>query len=149
MVRNIESRFVAAALRLSTVGFRDRTRALAEHMGERSGRVRLYSIEEVAEFAVAEFMHRHGIRLARAFQLARTHRYRIQQAVRSVDEKSDDQFMVVEITGDEGYAVGGFAGAAETHMRGADAMLGLNLTRIIGAVLVRLRDVMNADRHAA
>lgn len=144
MNRYIPTSHVASAVKLSEVSLRDRTRALADHLGERFGRLRLYAIDELAEIAVAEFLHSHGVRLAKSYELARLHRRNIHAAVNS--GAGEAPYMLVDI-GDglsDDYSLGASEKTAEERMRDCVGVIGLNLNRIIAAALDRLSDAMSA-----
>jgi len=149
MIRNVTTEAAAYAINRRPNDLREwRAAWLLEGVGERDGRLTVYSLGEVGLLAVACFLQRWGMKLGASFSIARAHTDRIATAV--LPSAAGEQSLQIRIDSRlwAGYAASSPTGAPSIgeSLEDVEAMLTVNLNRVVGAALLRLADY--AD-HAA
>lgn len=137
--RNIPSDAAAIALGCSTRDLIHLRRALLiDHVGERVGRGVQYSMVETAEMAVAMWLHRHGLRQGLSFKIAKDSRQQIAAALSADDGKSPLLAVIFDAALEGGCAPVVTNSCDQAPVSAAEAILTVNLTRVVGDALTRL-----------
>lgn len=140
--RNITASQLAAAVGCRPIDLITLRRArMIIHIGEKDGRNVLYSIAETAEIGIAFFLYRHGLRQGMAFALAKEHREQIAEALSAGGETGSFLTIIIDRHLADGFAAAPrSSGEDGTQMGNAEALLVLNLSRVVGDVLARLAE---------
>ena len=143
MIGNITTEAAAYAIERRPNDLREwRAACFLENIGERNGRRTVYSLGEVGLLAVACFLQRWGMKLGASFSIARAHAERIAAAVSSSAEGEQSLQIRIDSRLWAGYAASSPTGAPliGESLEDAEAILTVNLNRVVGAALLRLRD---------
>lgn len=141
MIHNLKSDAVAYGLNVPPVKLRHlRSACLLDGLGVRDGQHWLFAAEEVGQLAVAMFLHRCGLRLGMCFVIARLHAAKIHSVLSP--QAAPDPILTIQINDQ---LADGCAVTTESNPEGAQALLGVNVARIVGDAMIRLREFMRAQ----
>lgn len=152
MLRDIATDAAANALGRRPAELRDwRGAWFLTGVGERVGKVTMYSRGEIGMIAIAIFLNGCGFKMGAAFAIARAHARQIQEAAAPNATSPQTLFVRIDSKITDGYS----ASAAPSNGVGAEtagnaqAVIGLNLKRIVDDALTRLKDDSRKNTKAA
>lgn len=151
MFRDIATDAVAHALGRRPAELREwRGAWFLEGVGERVGKLTMYSRAEIGLIAVAIFLNGCGMKMGAAFSIARVHSRQIREAAAPNAASAYNLVVRIDSRITDGYSsVASPDGVGDEIAGNAQAVIGLNLQRIVGDALARLKDDPGRNTKAA
>ena len=151
MIRDVPTDAAAHAVARPPAVLRELHHAwLLEGVGERVGQVRMYARGEVGLIAVALLLNGCGMKMGAAFSIARKHARQIFDAA-TQNSSSATLLVRIDSKSRDGYATSVAVpdGIGSEATGNAQAIIGLNLKRIVDDALMRIPDNSRRTTKAA